>query len=116
MPVTSDKIKGYRYSDEMTSGIRMRSGLMVLLSSGAVALAFGVSFYFALLSSQTAVATQFPELAPIVTKLKSILVVNTVGFICVIIASFWILSRMITTKMFVSLGIVMNGLRKAAEN
>ena len=116
MPVTSEKTKGYSYSDEMTSGIRMRSGLMVLLSSGAVSLAFGVSFYFALLSSQTAVATQFPELAPIVTKLKSILVVNTVGFIGVIIASLWILSRLITTKMFVSLGIVMNGLRKAAEN
>ena len=116
MPVSNEKTKGYTYSDEMTSGIRMRSGLLVLLSSGAVALAFGVSFYFALVSSQTAVATQFPELAPIVTKLKSILVVNTVGFVGIIIASFWVLSRLLTSKMFVSLGIVMSGLRKAAEN
>jgi hypothetical protein len=34
----------------------------------------------------------------------------------IIIASFWILSRMITSKMFISLGIVMNGLRKAVES
>lgn len=116
MPVTNDNSKGYAYSDEMTSGIRMRSGLLVLLSSSAVALAFGISFYFALVSSQTAVAMQFPELAPIVAKLKSILLVNTVGFVGIIIASFWILSRLITSKMFLSLGVVMAGLRKAAEN
>ncbi len=116
MPVSDEMTKGYVYSDEMTSGIRMRSGLIVLLSSSAVAFAFGMSFYFALLSSETAVATQFPELAPIVTKLKSILVINTTGFVAVVIASFWFLSRMITSKMFVPLGIVMTGLRKAAEN
>jgi hypothetical protein len=116
MPVTDNKIKGYAYSDEMASGIRMRVGLLVILSSSAVALAFGISFYFALVSSQTAVAMQVPELAPIVTKLKSLLVGNTVGFIAVIILSFWFLSRMLTQKMFISLGIVMAGLRKAAEN
>jgi hypothetical protein len=116
MPVTDDKIKGYIYSDEMTSGIRMRAGLLVLLSSGAVALAFGMSFYFALVSNETAVAMQFPELAPIVAKLKSMLVINTIGFVGIIIASFWVLSRLITSKMFISLGIVMTGLRKAAEN
>ena len=116
MSVNHDKTKGYIYSDDMVSGIRMRTGLLVLLSSGAVALAFGVSFYFALVSSQTAVATQFPELAPIVTKLKSLLVVNTIGFVGIIIASFWVLSRLLASKMFVSLGVVMSGLRKAAEN
>jgi hypothetical protein len=116
MPVNEKKTKGYDYSDDMTSGIRMRSGLLVLLSSSTVALAFGISFYFALVSSQTAVTTQFPELAPIVTKLKTILVVNTFGFIAVIIASFWVLSKLITSKMFTSLGVVMAGLRKAAEN
>jgi hypothetical protein len=116
MPVNDDRTTDYAYSDEMTSGIRMRSGLMVLLSSTAVAFAFGMSFYFALVSSGTAVATQFPELAPVVTKLKSVLVVNTIGFVGVIIASFWFLSRMITSKMFLPLGIVMTGLRKAIEN
>ncbi len=116
MPLNNETTKGYAYSDEMTSGIRMRSGLMVLLSSSAVAFAFGMSFYFALLSSETAVATQFPELAPIVTKLKSVLVVNTIGLVAVVIVSFWLLSRMITSRMFVPLGIVMTGLRKAAEN
>lgn len=116
MPVNDNSTKGYAYSNEMTSRIRMRTGLMVLLSSSAVALAFGISFYFALVSSETAVAMQFPELAPIVTKLKSILVVNTIGFVGVIIVSFWFLSRLITSKMFVSLGIVLTGLRKAAEN
>ncbi len=116
MPVSNEMTKGYAYSDEMTSGIRIRSGLMVLLSSSAVAFVFGMSFYFALVSSQTAVATQFPELAPIVTKLKSVLVVNTIGFVAVVIASFWFLSRMITSRIFIPLGIVMTGLRKAAEN
>jgi hypothetical protein len=116
MPVNDNTTKGYAYSDEMASGIRMRTGLMVLLSSSAVAFAFGISFYFALVSSQTAVAMQFPELAPIVTKLKSLLVINTIGFVGVIIVSFWFLSRLLTSKMFVSLGIVMTGLRKAAEN
>lgn len=116
MSVTDRKTAGYAYSDDMTSGIRMRSGLLVLLSSASVALAFGISFYFALVSSETAVTMQFPELAPIVTKLKTTLVLNTVGFVAVIIASFWILSRMITSKMFTSLGTVMVGLRKAAEN
>jgi hypothetical protein len=116
MAVNKEKTRGYDYSDEVTSGIRMRTGLMVLLSSSAVAIAFGMSFYFALISSETAVATQFPELAPVVTKLKSVLVVNTIGFVGVIIASFWILSRMITSKMFVSLGAVLSGLRKAAED
>ncbi len=116
MSVTDKKTDGYVYSDEMTSGIRMRSGLLILLSSSAVALAFGISFYFGLVSSGTAVAMQFPELAPIVTKLKSLLVVNTIGFVGVIIASFWFLSRLVTKKMFVSLGIVMTGLRKAVGN
>ena len=116
MPVNNAMTEDYTYSDEMTSGIRMRSGLLVLLSSSAVAIAFGMSFYFALVSSGTAVATQFPELAPVVTKLKSVLVINTIGFVGVIIASFWFLSRIITSKMFVSLGTVMNGMRKAAEN
>ena len=108
--------EGYAYSNDMTSGVRMRSGLILLLSSGAVAFAFGMSFYFAFVSSETAVSTQFPELAPIVTKLKSMLVVNTIGFVAVIIASFWVLSRIITSKMFSSLGIVMTGLKKASEN
>ena len=116
MPVNDDNTRGSAYSDDMTSGIRMRAGLMVLLSSSAVAFAFGISFYFALISSQTAVAMQFPELAPIVAKLKSLLVVNTIGFVAVIVVSFWFLTRLIVSKMFTSLGIVMTGLRKAAEN
>ncbi len=116
MSSTGEKTRGYAYSDEMTAGVRARSGLLVLLSSSAVALAFGISFYFALVSSGTAIATQFPELAPVVSKLKSILVVNTFGFVSIIILSFWVLSRLVTSKMFVSLGIVMSGLRKAAEN
>jgi hypothetical protein len=116
MSVNSKESKGYVYSNEMTSGIRTRSGIMVLLSSGAVAFAYGMSFYFGLISSGTAVARQFPELEPIVTKLKSLLVVNTIGFIAVIILSFWLLTRMVTPKMFLPLGVVMNGLKKAVEN
>ena len=116
MKHTDENSKGDVYSGDMVSGIRIRTGLMVLASSGAVALAFGVSFYFALVSGQTAVTGQFPELAPIVTKLKSLLVVNTAGFMAIVIASFWLLSRLITTRMFRPLGTVMAGLRKAVED
>jgi hypothetical protein len=116
MSTNSMNLKGMELSDEMTSGIRMRTGIMVLISSGSVALAFGISFYFALISSQTAVASQFPELEPIVEKLKGMLVLSTAGFAAIVIASFWILTRLISSKMFAPLGIVMAGLRKAAEN
>jgi hypothetical protein len=116
MSIKSMKLNGSSLSDEMTSGIRMRTGIMVLISSGAVAIAFGMSFYFALISSQTAVVSQFPELAPIVQRLKGMLVLSTAGFVAVIIASFWILTRLISSKMFMPLGIVMAGLKKAAEN
>jgi len=113
---TEKESKGEIYSSDIVSGIRFRTGLLVLVSSGAVALTFGISFYFALVSGETAVTGQFPELAPIVSKLKSLLVVNTAGFMAVVIASFWLLSRLVTTRMFRSLGTVMSGLRKAVED
>jgi len=116
MSVSNKDTAGYTYSSDMSAGIRFRTGLLVLLGSASVALAFGMSFYFALVSNQTAVARQFPELAPIVDRLKSLLVINTFGFVGIVIVSFWALSRLVTARMFYPLGSMMKDMRQLSEN
>jgi hypothetical protein len=116
MSVSNKDAAGYTYSSDMAAGIRFRTGLLVLLASASVALAFGLSFYFALVSNQTAVARQFPELASIVERLKSLLVVNTFGFVAIVIASFWVLSRLVSARIFIPLGSIMKEMRQASEN
>lgn len=116
MSLSNEDAAAYTYSSDMAAGIRVRTGLIMLISSASVALAFGMSFYFALVSNQTAIARQFPELSPIVERLKSLLVVNTFGFVAVVIASFWVLSRLVTRRMFTPLGSIMKEMRRASEN
>jgi len=116
MSVSDNSSSDYIYSSDMVGGIRSRTGLLVLASCATVAFAFGLSFYYALVSSQTAVARQFPELETIVSKLKSMLVMNTFGFAAVIVLSFWALSRLVSSRNFSPLGRVMKGVRKIAEN
>lgn len=116
MNAKKETAAGSGYSSEMADGIRLRTGLLVILSAASVAIAFGASFYFALVSSQTAVARQFPELAPIVERLRSLLVLNTFGLVAVVIASFWILSRLVTARNFSTLGSVMKEMRNVSEN
>jgi len=92
--------------DSLASGVRRRIMALVLCSTLAVALAFGLSFYFALVSNQSAVARQIPELAEVAAKLKSLLIVNTVIFVAIIIASFAVLARIVTARMFQPLGLL----------
>lgn len=116
MSVSNEDAAGYTYSSDMVAGIRFRAGMIVLLGTSSVALAFGLSFYFALVSSHTAVARQYPDLAPVVDRLKDLLVINTFGFVAIVIASFWILTRLVTGRMFSGLGAVMSDMRRASEN
>ncbi|UCD18951.1 MAG: hypothetical protein JSU64_05865 [candidate division WOR-3 bacterium] len=87
-------------AEDLADGVKRRIKILVLASTIAVALAFGCSFYFALLSNQTAIVQKMPELEAVVGKLKSMLVFNTFGFAAVIIASFMLLSAIISGKLF----------------
>ena len=80
-----------------------------------VALAFGLSFYYGFVSTESAIANHVPELMSVASKLKSILMINTVGFVAIIIASFYILSMIFTHRMFRPLGLV-NGNLKAISD
>ena len=80
--------------------IKKRIRILVFSSALAVALAFGLSFYFALVYNTSAVASQFPELQPIVNKLKNLLIMNTLTFSAIIIGSFCYLSTLITNRIF----------------
>lgn len=97
----------YSSSKEFSRGLRRRIIILLLLSTLVVAVMFGLSFYFALVSNETAVAGQVPELEAVVGKLKRILITNTVAFAAVIIASMYALSSLITTRMFRPLESVM---------
>jgi hypothetical protein len=97
----------YISSEEFSRGLRRRIIVLLLLSTLVVAVMFGLSFYFALVSNETAVAGQVPELEAVVGKLKRILITNTVTFAAVIIASLYALSSLITTRMFRPLESVM---------
>lgn len=116
MSVSNDMSGAYNYSSDMASGIRIRAGLLLLISCLSVALAFGASFYFALVSNQTAVARQFPELSSTVERFKGMLVMNTFSLVAVIIASFWVLARMVTARLFAPIGTVMTEMKRAGEN
>ena len=90
----------------------IKSRIRVILVAGmlAVALTFGLSFYFAVVSNTTAVARQVPELETVVSKLKTLLVVNTFVFALIIIASFFVLSMLLTSRLFRPLGTLQEGL------
>ncbi|MBN2185210.1 MAG: hypothetical protein JW746_07770 [Candidatus Krumholzibacteriota bacterium] len=85
---------------EIAGKIKKRIRLLVFCSALTVALAFGMSFYFALVYNTSAVSSQFPELLPIVSKLKNLLVVNTFAFSLIIIGSFYYLSILVTKRIF----------------
>ncbi|MCK4235862.1 MAG: hypothetical protein KAX38_02005 [Candidatus Krumholzibacteria bacterium] len=97
------------------SSVKNRIKILLVASTLTVALAFGFSFYFALLSNESAIAMKVPELETVVSKLKNLLVINTFAFIAIIIASFYALSALITSKMFYPLGTTQVGLIKITE-
>ncbi len=101
----------YISSDEISRALKRRIIILLLLSTLVVAVMFGLSFYFALVSNETAVAGQVPELEAVVGKLKRILITNTIAFAAVIIVSLYALSSLITTRMFRPLESMMRDMR-----
>jgi methyl-accepting chemotaxis protein len=102
----NDRMTGADAANSLAKGVRNRIGYLVLAGMLTVALIFGISFYFALLSNQSAVARQFPELEDVAAKLKSILLVNTFAITAIIIVSFFLLATIVTTRIFQPLGLL----------
>lgn len=73
---------------------------LVFLACLAVALVFGLSYYFGLIATESAITSKVPELEGLVGKFKSTLLVNTLIFAGVIVASFFALSMLLTERMF----------------
>jgi methyl-accepting chemotaxis protein len=87
-------------ADAIARGVKSRMRLLMFAGMLAVALVFGISFYFALLSNQSALARQFPELEEVAAKLRSMLVLNTAVIAAIIIASFVLLASIVTSRLF----------------
>jgi methyl-accepting chemotaxis protein len=102
----NDRRTGADAADSLARGVRNRIRYLILAGMLTVALIFGVSFYFALLSNQSAVARQFPELEEVAAKLKSILMLNTIAIVVIIIASFLLLASIVTARIFQPLGLL----------
>lgn len=102
----NDRRTGADEADSLARGVKSRIRYLILAGMLIVALIFGVSFYFALLSNQSAVARQFPELEEVAAKLKSILILNTVAIAVIIIASFLLLASIVTARIFQPLGLL----------
>ncbi len=96
----------YKFTNQAISNLKKRVLLLIISSTLVVAAAFGFSFYFAFISTGSAIARQLPELSPVVSKLKSLLLFNTFGLITIIILSLYVLSRLATSKLFGELGTV----------
>lgn len=103
-------------ADSIAGGVKTRVRLLVLAGMIVVALVFGFTFYFALISNQSALAAQVPELGAVAAKLTSLLVMNTVVFIAIIIASFFALSWIITARMFQPLAFLHRNLLSLADS
>jgi len=93
-------------ADSLARGVRSRIVYLILAGMLTVAFIFGISFYFALLSNQSAVARQFPELEEVAAKLKSILMMNTIAMTGIIIFSFFLLASIVTTRIFQPLALL----------
>lgn len=96
--------------------IKFQVRALVLLSSLSLAIVFAASFYFALLSNSTAIAKQVPELADVSNRMKGLLTTNIIVFAIVITVSFYLLSRIITSRMFKELDDFNEVLRSLASN
>ena len=80
--------------------IKTRIRILVFLACLAVALVFGLSYYFGLIATESAITSKVPELQSLVGTFNSTLLVNTIIFVGVIIASFFALSVLLTDRMF----------------
>jgi len=78
---------------DLSGKLKKQIRVLVFSTAIAVAIAFGAS-------NSSAVSMQFPELLPIVSKMKNILFLNTFLFSLIIIASFYLLSILVTKRLF----------------
>lgn len=99
------------YSKMFKSRVRV----LIFTSSLAVALIFGFSFYFSLLSVESSLASTVPELAGLAERLKSTLMINTLVFAVIIIGSFVALGQLMTNRLFKPLQRVDKGLGALAS-
>ena len=106
MTAMNDHRTGSDTAGSLARGVKSRIRCLILAGMITVALVFGISFYFALLSNQSAVARQFPELEDVAAKLKSILMMNTVAITAIIIVSFLLLASIVTTRIFHPLALL----------
>jgi len=105
--ISSDDQRGVADGSKTVSReIRNRVRVLVLASMLTVALTFGLTFYFALIANESAVARQVPELESVAAQLKSLLIMNTLAFVAIIIASFYVLSCLVTARMFHPLAVL----------
>jgi hypothetical protein len=102
-------------ADGIAGGLKSRLRWLILAGMIIVGLVFGCTFYFALVSNQSALAAQVPELEAVAEKLKSLLVMNTVIFAVIIAASFLVLSSIVTSRMFQPLALLHRNLLAIAE-
>lgn len=109
-----DRRRDAELSGALSGAIRRRIMILVVCSTLAVALAFGLSFYYALVASQSAVATQIPELESVVAKMKGILIMNTLVFVAIIIVSLFALASIVTSRMFHPLAMLHRNLTDIA--
>lgn len=109
-----DRGRAVEAAGSFARGIRYRFGALVLASAVAVALVFGCTFYFALLANESAVARQIPELGQVAAQMKNLLLLNTIVFAGIIVASFYALSVLIAARAFRPLGDLYEDLRAIA--
>lgn len=95
---------------EYSKKIKGRIRILLLASCLAVALVFGLSFYFSLVSAESALASAVPELAELAGKFKSTLTLNTLAFVGIIIGSFVALGSLVVDRLFKPLEGIEKGL------
>jgi len=100
---------------EYAKRFKGRIRLLLLASSLAVALVFGLSFYFSLVSAESALSNAVPELAELAEKFKSTLTLNTLAFVGIIIGSFIALGSLVTDRLFKPLDGIEKGLLALAS-
>jgi hypothetical protein len=103
-------------SSELAGKVKFRIMMLVLFSTITVAIAFGVSFYFGLVSGGSAISQQFPELGGIARKMTSILMMNTLGFVVIIIGSLYLLGKLITKRMFGAIGVIIANMQALTDS
>jgi methyl-accepting chemotaxis protein len=89
--------------------------ILVICSTLAVALAFGLTFYYALIANQSAIASQIPGLESVVAKMKGLLVMNTLVFVAIIIVSLFALTSIVTSRIFHPLAMLHRSLTDIAS-